>query len=206
MTSIPSNLITRLKSSQDLTGEAILGYDDSACMIGQYVKGKVYVFIDAENLFYCQRTLGWLVSYEKLIAYFKEECGLETKVFVYTGLSESNSGERKFIDMLRANGFVVRTKVVKKFRSNKGGYEWKNNLDMELAFEMVETADKYDTAVLISGDGDFSVPIDRIKRKGKRIIVMSTRGHVAKELLDRAKYVDLRKLESKIKKINRPRK
>ncbi len=67
-----------------------------------------------------------------------------------------------------------------------------------MAFEMDDTKEKYDTAVLLSGDSDFAVPIDRIKKVGKRIIVMSTRGHIAKELLERAKYIDLRKLKGEI--------
>jgi len=102
--------------------------------------------------------------------------------------------------MLSARGFIVRTRVVKKIKSRDGGFEWKNNLDMELAFEMDDTRDKYDTAVLISGDSDFSVVIDRIKKAGKRIIVMSTRGHISKELLERAKYVDLKKLKDRLQK------
>lgn len=167
-------------------------------MLKQFVKGRVYVFIDAENLFYAQRTLGWRVSYEKLMAYFRQECGQDTKCFVYTGRDENNTKQSKFLDMLDISGYVVRTKVVKKIRKHDGGYRWKNNLDMELAFEMVDTKEKYDTAVLISGDSDFSTPIDRIKAVGKRIIVMSTRGHIAKELLQRAKYIDLRKLRVEI--------
>lgn len=169
-------------------------------MIKQFIKRPVHVFIDSENLFYTQRTLKWLISYEKLMRYFKEECGKECKVFVYTGMDENNSSQRKFLDMLAANGFIVRTRIVKKFRKSDGGYAWKNNLDMELAFEMVETKDKYSTAVLISGDGDFAVPIVRIKKADKRIIVMSTRGHISIELLELAKYVDLRKLEERLKK------
>ena len=51
-------------------------------MIGKFVKDKVYVFIDAANLFYAQHTLGWKISYEKLIRYFKRECGKDTKCFV----------------------------------------------------------------------------------------------------------------------------
>ncbi|MBI2476293.1 MAG: NYN domain-containing protein [Candidatus Taylorbacteria bacterium] len=169
-------------------------------MIGQFIKGKVYVFIDAENLFYSQRTLHWRVSYEKLMKYFKEECGEDTKLFVYTGRNEANPSEMRFLDMLSAKGFIIRTRVVKKIKSRDGGLEWKNNLDMELAFEMDDTRDHYDTAVLISGDSDFSVVIDRIKKVGKRIIVMSTRGHISKELLERAKYIDLRKLKDRLQK------
>lgn len=164
----------------------------------QFINGRVYVFIDAENLFYSQRTLGWRISYGKLIRYFQKECGENTKCFVYTGRDEGNSGQTKFLDMLEINGYIVRTRVIKKIKDHKGGYKWKNNLDMELAFEMDDVKDKYDTAVLISGDSDFDIPIDRIKKAGKRIIVMSTRGHISKELLERAKFVDLRKLKDEI--------
>lgn len=167
-------------------------------MLSKFIKGKVYVFIDAENVFYSQRTLGWKISYEKLMKYFKKECGKNTKCFIYTGIDEFNSKQRNFLDMLDITGYIVRTKVVKKIKSHGGGYRWKNNLDMELAFEMVDTKDKYDTAVLLSGDSDFSTPIDRIKPAGKRIIVMSTRGHISKELLERAKFVDLRKIKKEI--------
>lgn len=166
-------------------------------MIGQFIKGRVYVFIDAENAFYSQRTLGWRISYQKLMHYFKKECGEEVKCFIYTGKDESNAKQVKFLDMLEINGYVVRTRVVKKIKSH-GGYRWKNSLDMTLAFEMVDAKDKYDTAVLVSGDSDFDVPIDKIKEAGKRIIIMSTRGHIAKELLERAKFLDLRKLKSEI--------
>ncbi len=167
-------------------------------MLKNFVKGRVYIFIDAENVFYSQKTLGWKISYEKLMQYFKKECGENVKCFVYTGRDENNSGQLKFLDMLEINGYIVRTKVVKKIKNRQGGYKWKNNLDLELAFEMVETKEKYDVAVLLSGDSDFSVAIERIKKVGKRIIVMSTRGHISRELLEVSKYVDLRKLKDVI--------
>ncbi|KKQ45492.1 MAG: hypothetical protein US65_C0053G0008 [Candidatus Yanofskybacteria bacterium GW2011_GWC2_37_9] len=167
-------------------------------MIKQFIKGRVYIFIDAENVFYSQRTLGWKISYEKLIKYLKKECGDEIKCFVYKGVDENNAGQKKFLDMLDINGYILRTKVVKRIKAEGGDYRWKSNLDIELAFEMDDTKDKYNTAVLFSGDSDFSVPIDRIKKAGKRIIVVSTRGHIARELLERAKFIDLRKLRNEI--------
>lgn len=120
-------------------------------MLHQSIKGRVYVFIDAENVFYSQRTLGWKISYEKLMSYLKKECGDEMKCFIYKGVDEFNTGQRKFLDMLEINGYIVRTEVVKKIKDHEGGYRWKNNLDMELAFEMDDTKEKYDTAVLLSG-------------------------------------------------------
>ncbi len=167
-------------------------------MLSKYIRGKVYIFIDAENLFYSQQSLGWQVSYEKLMSYFKNECGKEIKCFVYSGIDESNEGQKKFIDMLDINGFIVRTKNIKKIRTGLDRYKWKSNLDIELAFEMVDLAESYDTAVLVSGDSDFALPLDRIKKKGKNVIVMSTKGRISKELLERAKYIDLKKIVGNI--------
>ena len=167
-------------------------------MISKYLRGKVYVFIDAANTFYAQRTLGWKMSYEKLMRYFKKECGETVKCFIYIAYDETKKSEQKFLDMLEINGYILRTKAIKRILITSTQDKHKGSLDMELAFEMVDLADKYDTAILMSGDSDFSVPIDRIKQKGKWIIVMSTRGRVARELLERAKFIDLRKLKNEI--------
>lgn len=167
-------------------------------MINKFIQGRVYVFIDVANIFYAQRTLGWRLSYQKLMDYYKKECGQNVKCFVYLAYDENKQAERKFLDMLDINGYILRTKAIKKIRINKELETFKGNLDMELAFEMVELAEHYDTAILMSGDSDFSVPIDRIKKLGKRIIVISTRGRISRELLERAKYIDLRKLKAEI--------
>jgi uncharacterized LabA/DUF88 family protein len=168
-------------------------------MLKQLVKPPVYVFIDAENLFYCQKTLGWFISYRKLLTYLKEECGDDIKIFVYKGVDESNSKQKKFLDMLTANGFILRTKVIKKINSKKGE-KWKGSLDIEMALEIFKLKDKYNTAILVTGDSDFAVILDEVKTAGKRVLVVSTRGHVAKELLERAKYIDLRKLKESLSK------
>jgi len=51
----------------------------------------------------------------------------------------------------------------------------------------------------MSGDSDFASLLDELKERRKWVIVMSTRGHISKELLDRAKYLDLRKLKGEIR-------
>ena len=89
-------------------------------MISEFIKGKVYVFIDAENVFYTQKTLGWRISYQKLMLYLKKECGEDIKCFVYKGVDEFNADQRKFLDMLEINGYILRTKSVKKIRSRAG--------------------------------------------------------------------------------------
>jgi len=166
-------------------------------MISQYIKGKVYVFIDAANIFYAQRTLKWKVSYEKLKKYFQRECDVG-KMFVYIGTDPHNPKQKKCLDMLEINGYIVRTKQIKQIRIAKGVYQWKSNFDVELALDMMDGLSEYDTAVLLSGDSDFALVIIRVKSHGKRVIVMSAKYHVSRELLERAKYVNLKKVRDEI--------
>lgn len=68
-------------------------------MIGKYVKGRVYVFIDVANIFYTQKSLGWRISYEKLMQYFKKECHLK-KIFAYTAFDSKRPQQKKFLDLM----------------------------------------------------------------------------------------------------------
>ena len=167
-------------------------------MIQKYVKGRVYVFIDASNIFYSQKTLGWRISYERLKQYLGKECDLK-KLFVYTGIFPNDKAQKKFLDLLNILGYKVITKPVKKILTRKKEYEYKANFDIEIAFDMVDNIENYDTALLFSGDSDFAVVLDRVKALKRRVLVFSTRGHISLELIKRAKYIDLRKLKSFIK-------
>ena len=123
-------------------------------MIKQFIKGRVYVFIDAANIFYSQRTLKWRISYEKLKKYFEKECS-PGQIFIYTANDSKRPNQEKFIKMLEGAGFKVRTKPVKQIRLSSGVYQWKGDFDVELTMDMLDSMDKYDTAILMSGDSDF---------------------------------------------------
>jgi len=57
-------------------------------------------------------------------------------------------------------------------------------------------ANKFDTLVLFSGDSDFDYLVKNLRNKGKKVIVVSTKYHIAKELITSGnKYVDLKKLK-----------
>lgn len=169
-------------------------------MIYQYIKGKVYVFIDAANIFYTQQTLGWKISYEKLKRYFQEECGENLGLmFVYTAYDSERSQQKKFLDMLEINGYIVRTKEVKRIRVAKGTYEWKGDFDVELSMDVLDNIRKFETAILLSGDSDFAPIVKRMKDKNKKVIVMSAKHHISRELIRLSdKYINLKKLRDEI--------
>ena len=166
-------------------------------MISKFVTGRVFVFIDAANILYSQQTLGWRVDYLKLKAYFETECNVRG-IYFYTGRVGANNKQHNFLSRLESLGYVVKAKEVKRIQIGKDAYEWKGNLDVELTIDVLKNIPQFDTLVLMSGDSDFAALLDTVKEARRRVIVMSTKGHVSRELLERAKYVNLKKLRDEI--------
>jgi uncharacterized protein (TIGR00288 family) len=71
-------------------------------------------------------------------------------------------------------------------------------LDVELVIDALNHRDNFDTFILMSGDSDFAPLFDELKKRGKRVIVISAKKHVAIELIVRAKYVNINKLRTRI--------
>lgn len=166
-------------------------------MIKQFVFGRIYVFIDAANILYSQQTLHWRVDYGRLKKYFESECNL-IKIYFYTGRVGDNEKQNSFLKKLEEFGYIVKAKEVKRIRLEDNSFQWKGNLDVELTIDVLGNLNNFDTLILMSGDSDFAALIDAVKIQKKRVIVMSTKGHISKELLDRAKYINLKKIKDRI--------
>lgn len=55
--------------------------------------------------------------------------------------------------------------------------------------------------MLFSGDSDFDYLLKELKKEGKRVIVVSMKYHVSRELIKRADvYIDLRKIKKLIER------
>jgi len=160
------------------------------------------VFIDAANILYSQRTLGWYVDYEKLKAYFERETEL-VAIYFYTGKVGADEKQEKFLAKIVRLGYIVRAKEVKRIKIGPNAFEWKGNLDAELIIDTLKIIDTYDTYILMSGDSDFAPLLDELKSRRKRVLVMSSKHHIARELVERAKYVNLRKLEQELSYIKK---
>ncbi len=163
-------------------------------MIKEFIAGRVYVFIDAANILYSQQSLGWRVDYKKLKEYFATECQLGA-IYFFTGRVGDNQKQNSFLKKLANLGYQVKAKEVKRIKISENNYEWKGNLDVELTIGVLANLANFDTLILMSGDSDFASLLDEVKIHKKRVIVMSTKGHIAKELLERAKYINLKKLK-----------
>ena len=156
------------------------------------------LFIDGANLYAAARALDIEIDYKRLLNLFSSNCQLVRAVY-YTALIEDqkNSPIRPLVDWLDYNGYTMVTKPAKEFTDSSGRRKIKGNMDIELAIDVMEMADKLDHVVLFSGDGDFRRLVEAVQRKGVRFTVVSTQQSVppmvADELRRQAdKFLDLR--------------
>ena len=156
------------------------------------------LFIDGANLYAAARALDIEIDYKRLLNLFSSNSQLVHAVY-YTALIEDqkNSPIRPLVDWLDYNGYTMVTKPAKEFTDSSGRRKIKGNMDIELAIDVMEMADKLDHVVLFSGDGDFRRLVEAVQRKGVRFTVVSTQQSVppmvADELRRQAdKFLDLR--------------
>ena len=81
---------------------------------------------------------------------------------------------RPLVDWLDYNGYTMVTKPTKEFVDAQGRKKVKGNMDIELAIDVMEMADRVDHIILFSGDGDFRRLIEAVQRKGVRVTIVST--------------------------------
>ena len=165
---------------------------------------KIAVFIDGANLYATAKTLGFDVDYKRLLEEFQSR-GTLLRAFYYTAIVEDQkySAVRLLIDWLDYNGFTVVTKATKEFIDASGRRKVKGNMDIELAVDAMELAERIDEMVLFSGDGDFRSLVEAMQRHGVRVTVISTIATrppmIADELRRQADvFIELGELQPKI--------
>ncbi|NUB05764.1 NYN domain-containing protein [Azospirillum sp. Vi22] len=133
------------------------------------------MFIDGANLYAAARSLGFDIDYKRLRDGFASE-GRLVRAFYYTALVEDQeySPIRPLVDWLDYNGYTMVTKPTKEFTDASGRRKIKGNMDIELAIDVMEMAERVDHILLFSGDGDFRRLVEAVQRKGVRVSVIST--------------------------------
>jgi uncharacterized LabA/DUF88 family protein len=167
---------------------------------------SVYVFIDASNVWNIVKSERKFIEFKNLKKHFKEKFGVsEVKIFYYDAYPKDGTrdysleGKHKFFTYLKkALDFVVRKKELKRISEicAEGAIILeKGNMDVELTIDAVHHKEKYDVAVLLSGDADFIALVRYLKNDGKKVFVYSSRGSISHEMKTGGDgYTDIREV------------
>lgn len=161
----------------------------------EHLFGKVAVFIDAANIIHCYEDTKWKIDLKKLKKYFESKCTL-VGIYYYSAYFEESAGQKSLFEMLSRKGFVLRVKKIRKIVGDDGSITLKGNCDTDIVVDAVSRMKEYDTAVIMSGDSDFVSLVNLLRGNNKKVIIVSTRWHVAKDLIHAAShYFDINKFK-----------
>ena len=164
--------------------------------VGHHQRGRIAIFIDGANLFYSALSLGIEIDYLKLMKCLTAGDRL-LRPYFYTGVEATNEKQQNFLLWMRHHGY----RVVAKERVLCANGSKRANLDVEIVVDMMRLVEHYDTAVLVSGDGDLSYAVNSICYSGARVEVVGLRSMTSDNLINIAdRYVDLEHIKDSIKK------
>ncbi len=124
-----------------------------------------YAFIDGQNLYLAIRDIGWKLDYKKLRVYLWEKYGAK-KAYMFMGFLPTN---QELYSFLQGVGFVLVFKPILEDPQRRV----KGNVDAELVLQVMIDFDKYDKAIIITGDGDFYCLVKHLDLNGKLARVLA---------------------------------
>jgi uncharacterized LabA/DUF88 family protein len=139
---------------------------------------RVGVFIDVQNMYYGARRLKGKLDFDALLqAAVQDRRLIRATAYV---VESKETDQSQFIAMLEKRAIDVRRKALRVRADGSMKGDW----DMELALDILDSAPSLDVVVLVSGDGDFTSLVRRVKAMGPQVEVVAFPRNTAKSLVE----------------------
>jgi len=154
----------------------------------EYVDQRVGVFVDVSNMYHSAKHLYQTkVNFGRVL---KEAVGNRKLIRAIAYVIKAKSlEEENFFEALSKQGFEVKSKDLQVFLGGQKKGDW----DVGISIDAVLLADKLDTVVLVTGDGDF-IPLVRYLKlnKGCLVEIMAFGESCSSKLKEEAdRFIDL---------------
>ena len=158
-------------------------------------KERFIIFIDGQNIFHGSIDLDLKFNYKKLLRILRKNKNIVGEYF-YSAYDPNNQNQIGFLKMISKFGLTLRTRLLKKHSTGK---KKEKGIDIWLSTDLIKFAseNKYDTALILAGDGDYIPSIELIISEGKKIELWSWKhalsGDLKRLLLQNnntVKYID----------------
>lgn len=120
---------------------------------------KIAIFVDVQNIYYTTRqTFQRQFNYRKFWQTVSEQ-GDVVEAIAYA-IHRGDDKQLKFQSALKHIGFKVKLKPYIQRADGSAKGDW----DVGIAIDVMDIAPKVDVVILMSGDGDFDLLLEKIKR------------------------------------------
>ncbi len=143
---------------------------------------RVALFADVQNIYYTTReAYGRQFNYRELWRRVATR-GIIVSATAYA-IQRHDKKQKKFQDVLKQLGFEVKLKPYIQRRDGSAKGDW----DVGIAIDVMEAAQRVDTVILLSGDGDFDLLLKKVNAKyGVKTEVYGVPALTAQSLIDTA--------------------
>ncbi len=120
---------------------------------------RIAIFVDVQNIYYTTRQVyGRQFNYRKLWQRISTEGEIISATAYATHRGDAK--QLKFQNALKTIGFTVKLKPYIQRRDGSAKGDW----DVGITIDIMEAAKDVETVILLSGDGDFDLLLEKIKK------------------------------------------
>ena len=120
---------------------------------------KIAIFVDVQNIYYTTRD-----SYGRQFNYreFWKRLSTQGEIVIANAyaIHRADDKQQKFQDALKHIGFTVKLKPYIQRSDGSAKGDW----DVGITIDVMQVAKDVDTVILLSGDGDFDLLLEKIKK------------------------------------------
>lgn len=145
-------------------------------------KQKVAIFVDVQNVYYTARQ-AFQRNFDYNAFWAKVTEGRQVTKAIAYAIDRGDKKQREFQNILRAIGFEVKLKPYIQRADGSAKGDW----DVGITIDALEHSDMADIVVLVSGDGDFDLLVERLRvNRGKTVEVYGVAPQTATSLISAA--------------------
>ena len=141
-------------------------------------KSNNYAFIDSQNLYLGVKSQGWKIDYGRFFVYLKDKYKVD-KAFLFIGYL---AGNEALYTMMQKAGFILIFKPTLEVKKDNNVII-KGNVDAELVLHTMIEYQRFNQAVIVSGDGDFHCLVEYLDQNHKLLKLMVPNKHGFSRLL-----------------------
>ena len=161
---------------------------------------RIIIFIDNSNIFKGFQKYNIKADYEKLKNMITKERKLQN-IYLYEGIVYPISPEKKkwYEDLSKRSGYEIKVSFDKIALHDI----MEKKIDIQIAIDIISLAyeNAYDTAILVSGDGDFLPIVKKITSLNKKLELWAFRYSLANALKEELEEDNIHYLDDILTKI-----
>lgn len=160
-------------------------------------KRNNYAFIDNQNLNVTVQNLGWKIDWRKFRKFLQDKHGV-TQAYMFIGYMPEHE---EMYEFLHDAGYAIVLKPTydltrpqpevngEKLKEDEKRHI-KGNVDVELVLWAMREINKYQKAILVSGDGDFYSLVEYLESRGKLAKILTPSGQYSNLFNKYEKYIE----------------